>query len=139
MDPKTIKVWDVETRSGLQVIDGNYHPSLYSGVASIAFSSDSKTLIIVACDSTATFWKWTEDKPYLYGSKGMLYFCIALERQYHMIYPKKVLKHQILMANPPSITSRKVDQEEIIVFTWPNKLIYLHTIIITENVNIGMI
>lgn len=56
-----------------------------------------------------------------------------------MIYPKKVLKHQILMTNPPSITSRKVDQEEIIVFTWPNKLIYLHTIIITENVNIGMI
>ena len=43
------------------------------------------------------------------------------------------------MTNPPSITSRKVDQEEIIVFTWPNKLIYLHTIIITENVNIGMI
>lgn len=71
MDKKTIKVWDIETRSGLQVIDGNYHPSLYSGVASIAFSSDSKTLIIVACDSTATFWKWTEDKPYLYGSKGM--------------------------------------------------------------------
>ena len=55
-----------------------------------------------------------------------------------MIYLKKVLKHQILMTNPPSITSRKVDQEEIIVFTWPNKLIYLHTIIITENVNIGM-
>ena len=67
---KTIKVWDIETRSGLQVIDGSFHPSLYSGVASIAFSSDSKTLIIVACDSTATFWKWTDDKPYLYGSKG---------------------------------------------------------------------
>ena len=78
MDPKTLKVWDIETRSGLQVIDGNYHPSLYSGVASIAFSSDSKTLIIVACDSTATFWKWTEDKPYLYGSKGMGYFCDTL-------------------------------------------------------------
>ena len=43
------------------------------------------------------------------------------------------------MTNPPSITSRKVDDEEIIVFTWPNKLIFLHTIIITENVNIGMI
>jgi WD40 repeat protein len=115
----SVIIWNVETHKGLQVIDGNSHTSIGTGIASIAFSSDSKTLMIMASNSVLTFWRWTDDIPYLYHSE--------------------TINTPISMLNCPSITSRAVHDFEIFIITCPDKLIFLHIQIKNENVNIGTV
>lgn len=56
------------TRRGIQVLESAHHPSLaHSGVVALSFTADGKTLVVVSGDSIATFWRWTDEEPYLLG------------------------------------------------------------------------
>ena len=64
----SVIVWDVATRRGIQVLESAHHSSLaHSGVVALSFTADGKTLVVVGGDSVATFWRWTDEEPYLLG------------------------------------------------------------------------
>jgi len=113
----SVIIWDNATYEGIQILDQVSFPELGSGIAAVSFLKDAKTLVVLSAESILSFWRWSLDKPFLFG---------VIE-----------LDQPVSLLNPPFIISTQIEEKNHqLVITFPQSTVFLQVQETNEEVNI---